>query len=447
MRPTIVCVDDEWAIRKSLNQLLKQNFGSKYDIEFASNGREALALCSDLAQAGRDIPLVISDQSMPGITGDRLLIQLHALYPATLKIMLTGKADAENVGNAVNLAQLYRYIEKPWDETDLVLTVTEALRRFWQEKKLLEQNTLLKTTNARLESSLALLLATFEATADGILALDNQGQIVSFNRKFAHFWNLDAQNLSQDSHHLLKSIQENLSESDAQVFQSLFWHVKQERNDYLSLKNGRILEYYLQPYTLEGEVVGRVWSFRDVTEAKESEVLMKRQALYDSLTNLPNRILLNQKFVALLTELAQSSQPLAVMFLDLDRFKQINDTLGHHVGDLLLKRVVQRLEGCLRSIDFIARWGGDEFVLLLPQLGDPADISAIAERLIAVLQHPFSLAEHTVEVTASIGIALYPENGLDEVTLLTRADKALYQAKHDGRGCYRYYSPAVNGEN
>ncbi|NJQ97865.1 MAG: response regulator [Hydrococcus sp. CSU_1_8] len=191
MRATIVCVDDEWGILRSLGNQLKRHFGKDYDIELASSGEEALLLCAELTTEGRDIPAIVSDQRMQGMDGDALLIQLHTLYPKTLKIMLTGQADADSVGNVVNAAALYRYIRKPWDETDLILTVTEALRRFKQEQQLVEQNELLKKTNAKLESSLALLLATFEATADGILVLDYAGKVVSFNQNLLRsgiFW-------------------------------------------------------------------------------------------------------------------------------------------------------------------------------------------------------------------------------------------------------------------
>jgi len=128
------------------------------------------------------------------------------------------------------------------------------------------------------------------------------------------------------------------------------------------------------------------------------------------------------------------------MFLDLDQFKEVNDTLGHAVGDDLLQNVVKRLLFCLRELDTIARWGGDEFVLLLPQICCREDASEIAARLIAALQPEFSLQGHRLSVTASIGIALYPEDGTDNRTLLQNADTALYQAKKSGRNNYQYYS-------
>ncbi len=268
MRSAIICVDDEWDILRGLGTQLKHHFGKEYDIELVSSGEDALLLCVELTNEGKDIPLIISDQKLRGMAGDALLIQLHALYPKTLKIMLTGQADAKSVGNVANAAALYRYIPKPWDETDLILTVSEALRRFQQDRQLAEQNELLRKTNAKLKSSLSLLLATLEATADGILVLDNFGKVVTFNQKFAGIWNLLHAESTFYEDDLFSVIVERLIESDAANFQELFTQINTEKHGFLRLKSGNIIEYYLQPQQLTGKIVGRVWSFRDVTQKK-----------------------------------------------------------------------------------------------------------------------------------------------------------------------------------
>lgn len=438
MRSTIVCVDDEWNILRCLSEQLKRYFGKNYDIEIANSGEEALLLCAALSDENCHIALIISDQKMLGMCGDDLLIQLHALYPKTLKIMLTGQADVNSVVNVVNQAALYRYIRKPWDETDLILTVTEALRRFQQEQQLVEQNQQLKLINAKLESSLSLLLATLEATADGILVLDNTGAIVSFNQKLVHILQLEGFDLTGNDA-LLESISRRLSETEMAKFQSLFTQVNIEKQDTLRFINGKIVEFYLQPYHLLGEVVGGVLSFRDVTQARKTAAVFEYQALHDALTSVPNRILFNQKFTSMLDAAAAHAKLLAVMFLDLDRFKEVNDTLGHAIGDLLLQAVVQRLVACMREGDVIARWGGDEFVLLLPRVRCREDASEIADRLTRVLQPQFLLQGNRVHITASVGISLYPYDGLDCETLLQSADAALYEVKKSGRNHYRYY--------
>ncbi|MEC4893010.1 MAG: response regulator [Oscillatoria sp. PMC 1051.18] len=150
-KPAIVCVDDERVVLISLRDQLNQYLGNEYEIELAESGEEAREIFSELAAEGVEIPLIISDQLMPQMKGDELLIEIHQHYPKTLKIMLTGQASAEAVGNAVNYANLYRYIAKPWDKTDLNLTVTEALRRYFQDKQLAEQNQALQEINRELE--------------------------------------------------------------------------------------------------------------------------------------------------------------------------------------------------------------------------------------------------------------------------------------------------------
>lgn len=436
MRPTIICIDDEWMILKSLGEQLKRNFGKAYDIEFAQSSQEALLLCAELTSENRDIALIISDQKMPGVAGDALLIQLHTLYPKTLKIMLTGQADADSVGNVVNQAALYRYIRKPWDEPDLILTISEALRRFQQEQLLLNQNNLLKEVNAKLESSVSLLLATLEATADGILALDKTGEIVSFNQRFLSIFNLSDLNTKGTKDRIIDAVTGEIIEPDTIIFRDLMRQFSAGETNYLRLKNGNIIAYYLQPYELAGSRVGAVLSFRDVTQATQAAEAIQHQALHDSLTGLPNRVLFNQHFTSALNHAADEPKLIAVMFLDLDHFKDVNDTLGHVIGDLLLQAVVQRFMGCLGEGDILARWGGDEFVLLLPQIDCQENANEIAERLIDVLRPEVLLQDHRLKVSVSIGMAVYPHHGLDNTTLLQQADTALYQAKNAGRNTY-----------
>ncbi len=436
MKGVIICVDDELIILQTLGRQLRRNFGKDYKIELANSGAEALSLCAELTAEGLTIPLIISDHHMEKMQGDTLLIELHKLYPKMLKIMLTGQADADSVGNVVNASALYRYICKPWDQEDLILTVTEALRSFAQEQQLAEQNALLKEMNSRLESSLSLLLATLEATANGILVLDRAGKVVIFNQKFAEIWHLPASTSTDDSQKVVDSILGALIKADATLFEASLTQEKIKQRDLLVLKNGRIIEYYSQSQKLSGKTVGQVLTFRDVTREKQKQANIEYQALHDTLTNLPNRSLFDRKFSEAITHAAERSQIMAIMFLDLDKFKEVNDTFGHSVGDLLLQTVTQRLVVCLREVDLISRWGGDEFAIILPEIRCRENVVEIAQRLIQAMQPEFILEGNRLKVTTSIGIALYPDDGLDSSTLLRSADQALYQAKKSGRNNY-----------
>jgi diguanylate cyclase (GGDEF)-like protein/PAS domain S-box-containing protein len=376
------------------------------------------------------------------------LQQVHLQYPETLKIMLTGQANAEAIANAVNAANLYRYIPKPWDETDLILTVKEALRRYTQDQQLAAQNEALRKANEELEHSLSLLRSTFEATADGILVIDQAGQITGFNQQFSDMWGIpDAILIAEEDAQTLGAISEQLQEPDQFInrVRELYSQPETESFDLLEFKDGRVFERYSRPQRLAGKVVGRVWSFRDATERKQAEATIQYQALHDALTDLPNRTLFNQRLNHALISAQQQQTLLAVMFLDLDRFKVINDTLGHAIGDKLLQHVVERLRGCMRSEDLIAaRWGGDEFTLLLPQISQPEDATTIARRILKTLKPGYEIEGHPIHISSSIGIALYPNDGQDASTLLKNADTALYRAKEQGRDDYQYYNLTLN---
>ncbi|MDJ0706513.1 MAG: EAL domain-containing protein [Leptolyngbyaceae cyanobacterium MO_188.B28] len=178
----------------------------------------------------------------------------------------------------------------------------------------------------------------------------------------------------------------------------------------------------------------------------QTEEMIRYRALHDLLTGLPNRMLFNEQLTLALPNAARSGDSLAVMFLDLDRFKTINDTLGHTLGDQLLQQVAQRLQKTLRAGDIIARWGGDEFTILLPQVSNFADVAKTAERLLKTLDTVFNLGGNELFVSASIGIALLDEENSDAETLIQHADVALYQAKDLGRNNYQVYTAAMGSK-
>jgi diguanylate cyclase (GGDEF)-like protein len=445
-RAAIICVDDEEIILSSLEKQLKRSLGQNYNIELASSGRDALALCTELTAEGVDLALVISDRTMPGMSGDEFLIKLHAAYPKTLKILLTGQADVDSVVNIVNAGALYRYIAKPWDETDFILTVKEALRRYEQEEQLSEQNIVLKKTNQKLSQSLNLILAAFEAADDGILVVDNQNKVIIFNQQFASFWEVKSTVIERDINEIIDLISKLLVQPfTCDIQDSKNW-LDSQKYSILKLKNGKILESYFQTQKLDGEVVGRVWGFRDITDKEQAKEIAEHKAHHDTLTQLPKRSILTCQLTEAIIKAEDNSHMLAVMFVDLDRFKFINDTLGHQTGDFLLQEVVRRLKKCIRGEDIIARWGGDEFTLLLPKIERQEVASAIAQRILEALKSPFQIKDRSIYVIAKIGIAIYPEHGRDAETLLKNADAALSQAQKYSSNNYQYYDLALNSQ-
>jgi diguanylate cyclase (GGDEF)-like protein/PAS domain S-box-containing protein len=183
---------------------------------------------------------------------------------------------------------------------------------------------------------------------------------------------------------------------------------------------------------------------RDMTERKRAEATIRRMAFYDALTGLPNRVLFDDYVRNALALAKRHGRRMAVLFVDLDRFKLINDSLGHHTGDRLLQAVTQRLTSCVREGDIVARMGGDEFTVLLPDVEGPHDAADVAQRLLAVLAAPFLIDGSELFVSASVGMSLYPADGEDAETLLKHADTAMYRAKDQGRNGYQFYVPAMN---
>jgi diguanylate cyclase (GGDEF)-like protein/PAS domain S-box-containing protein len=192
-----------------------------------------------------------------------------------------------------------------------------------------------------------------------------------------------------------------------------------------------------------GAVTGAVMVLHDVSAARAITLKMSYLAQHDSLTDLPNRVLLNDRVNAAIALSSRYGRKLAMLLVDLDRFKHINDSLGHPVGDRLLQSVVLRLLTCVRSSDTVGRQGGDEFVVLLQEVSHAQDAAITATKILEVLRKPHYIDEHELHVTASIGIATYPDDGTDVETLMKKVDLAMYQAKETGRNSYQFFESEI----
>jgi diguanylate cyclase (GGDEF)-like protein len=465
MKFAIICVDDDPIVLASLGEQLGRSLGSEH-VELASGALEALFLVAELQAEGIAVPAIICDRQMPEMSGEELLTQIHLKYPQILTILLTGQSSLEDVAKAVNSANLYRYITKPWDETDLLLTIKEAVRSYFQAQEIIAQTKSLTEAHHQLTVSVSLLQATLESTADGILVVNSEGHVTHYNQKLRYIWGLhqDTGSIGSASLKDLSARQKTNPKAaelgiytddwmltamidllqDPTIFATKIgtWEGSSSRESYhlLTLKNGKIIECYGQSQCVEEETVGRVWSFHDITDQRVSEEIIHYQATYDYLTGLLNRNQIEDKLSELLADASLDKKSLAVLFIDLDRFKAINDTLGHVIGDGLLQQVVPRLQQCCCPNDLLARWGGDVFIMVLPQISSQQSVSEIADRIHKSLQPSFTLEEHSIDITCSIGIGIFPEDGRDPVSLFKNVNTALSKAKKQGGNDYQFYT-------
>jgi diguanylate cyclase (GGDEF)-like protein len=303
-----------------------------------------------------------------------------------------------------------------------------------------------KEAEASLRGTLSLLEATLDATDDGILVVDNAGQIKSFNRRFVELWRLPESILaSHNDDDALAFVVSQLSDprSFLAKVRELYANPEANSNDVLHFRDGRIFERLSRPQRLGDEIVGRVWSFRDITERARLEGELVHQAFHDALTGLANQSLFRDRVEHALRRIERQGGRLAVLFLDLDDFKTVNDSLGHNAGDALLRAVASRLSDCVRATDTAARLGGDEFAILIEDLGDDTEAVASAERIKHALSLPFHPGGRELHVGASIGIVFAGPNSTSE-QLLRNADLAMYAAKAEGKNRHAVFQEGMH---
>lgn len=298
----------------------------------------------------------------------------------------------------------------------------------------------------RAEEGLRLAARVFETAAEGIIVLDAQERILSVNRAFCEISGYAREEVLGQSASILrpglhgetffKDIARPLAESGQ--WQGEMWNRR---------KDGSPLPSWVSVSAVRdqaGQVVNLVCILNDISSLKESQQRLEQLANHDSLTGLPNRNLLQDRVNHGMDKARRNRERLALLYLDLDNFKIVNDTLGHDAGDRLLVQVAARLRQCARDRDTVARLGGDEFVVVLDEVSDPQQAARMADRVAEHFREPFVIEGQQQVVSFSLGIALYPDDGNDLPTLLRNADLALYRAKEYGRSCYRFYTEDMN---
>ncbi|MDO9010740.1 MAG: PAS domain S-box protein [Gallionella sp.] len=292
------------------------------------------------------------------------------------------------------------------------------------------------------EDELALAASVFNASSASILITDADNRIVSVNPAFTTTTGYEAHEVIGRMPNILSSGKQSKA-----FYHDMWQSLKRDQHWHGELWNRRKDgQLYAEQLTVnviankDGSVHRHVAIFSDITEKKHAEDLMWRQANYDTVTNLPNRRLFLDRLDQEIRKCRRATLFLALLFIDLDHFKEINDTYGHDVGDQLLIEAARRLNACVRSSDTVARLGGDEFTVILAELTETDKVEMVADNILDILEQPFHINEVSMQISGSIGIALYPNDASDASELITKADNAMYAAKRRGRNCCCFYS-------
>lgn len=292
----------------------------------------------------------------------------------------------------------------------------------------------------------AVLQRIFEQSQEAVLITDTSNRIVAVNTAFTRLTGYAADEVLGQNPGVLASGR-NTPEFYAEMWQTLQRCGGWQGEIWDKRKDGSMYPKWLSISSIadeSGTVTHYVANFTDITASKEATARLTHLAYHDPLTGLPNRLAFETQLSQAIATCDRQGKQMALMLIDLDNFKNINDSLGHHVGDELLQKVAVRLRQSLRSSDLVARLGGDEFVVLLPDLDDPLIAARIAAKLQGSLADSYQVAEHILYATPSIGIGLYPDDGPDPGTLLRNADTAMYYAKKAGRNNHQFYAPKMN---
>ena len=443
---TILVVDDDVRMTQSVRELLAA-YG--YSSMTAGGGEEALRVLAE-----HDIDLMLLDLNMPGVDGYQVMRQVSEHHPGTDIVVISGETTFESATEALrNGAQ--DFLRKPYAPDRLIQILNGVLH-----KQRLEQN--IREVNLRLEASENRYRFIVNNSPDIIYMLDDEGRFAFVNDRVTGLLGYKPEEIL--GKHYSELVHKEDLEKARYAFDERRTGVRASHDIELRLlcKDTSLPYRYFESRSITIELnamgmyqkkhsgddkgfFGTYGVARDISERKRAEEIINFQLYHDLLTNLPNRALFRDRLNLAISQARRQDSQLAVMFLDMDRFKVINDSLGHLAGDQLLQAVAGRLTTCLRDSDTLARVGGDEFNLLIPDIAGREDAVMIATKIFDQLKQPVQLEGHEVFVSFSIGIALFPQDGASMEVLIKNADMAMYHTKSHGKNGYEFFSDNMKG--
>ncbi|MGA1874830.1 MAG: EAL domain-containing protein [bacterium] len=487
----VICVDSDQNFLKSMEFFLPEKVNEKedgrvrYRFLFFDNPLRALDRLKEITEEGETVALVLSDQKMPHMKGTEFFSRVKHISPQSIRVLLTGYGGLESAILAMNENLLDKYLTKPIEnEHDFVLNIRHLLQRFRMQKTISAQDKIIREfyefSNvlngiedfqqtldyivSRIEKMLKCRRISIMLYEDGKLRIKASkgipeeivnstsipiGERISgtvFGRKKA---------ILAKTVHEIPYIDDTI-DIDAQSFISIplllagltsldqplgVINVTQKHNN-VSFTDSDLetLTYIANTAALAiHNMINRKRLERAYVETKTQAASLKYQAMHDDLTGLPNRTMLKDKIQEAIKTAQADKTPFALLLMDLNRFKEINDTLGHHSGDILLQQIAEKLNNVLKKSDLLSRLGGDEFAILLERTG-AGEATQVVKKILEILKQPFTLEGLSLEISTSIGLSLYPDHGDDVSLLLRRADVAMYTAKSKGQGYCMYNS-------
>ncbi|WP_292935864.1 diguanylate cyclase [Noviherbaspirillum sp.] len=456
-RRTILIIDDDEVDRMACRRTLSGHRAFNVRILEAALGAEGIRAVKD-----EHPDMVLLDYRLPDADGITVLRQIGEVghdHPneAPSVVIMTGARDLEIAVDAMRLGAR-DYLVKDTDKTYLEL-LPAVLDRIHEERTLRDQmrqaEEALRTTNERLEQRVQertaelaaerqLAMITLTSIVDAVFVMDNDGRVLQMNPAAAHMTGtgseeLIGQLLSDRISFLEESSRRKLMKPPGLAADlpedAVLILVREDRTELFVRVTGGTM------HDTGGKDIGVVTVLHDVTRLHARSHALMYQATHDALTDLPNRLLFTDRLSQSINHAGHNDEKLAVVFLDLDGFKQVNDTFGHQVGDHLLQSVAQRLQGCIRESDSLARMSGDEFTMTVAGKSADKSVQTVAAKVIHELTAPFDVDGKEIRIGTSVGISIFPDDGTSVDELMEKADAAMYEAKSRGGSAYRYYSP------
>jgi len=435
----ILLVEDNPGDARLLREMLSRQEALDIELTHVSsmNGAE-----NHIAKNAVDI--ILLDLGLPDVQGLGAVRRARAAAPRVPLVVLTGLDDEALAAQVLQEGAQEHLIKGQIETRGLVRAMRYAIERKVMEEALLEEEEALFVEKERAQ-------VTLNSIGDAVICTDISGNITFLNlvaERMTSWSREEAQ--GRPMAEVFRIIDATSRETTPNPMEKA---VEQDRtvhlpsNCLLIQRDGSEIpvEDCVSPiHDREGKATGAVIVFRDVSAARAMALQMAHSFQHDFLTGLPNRMLLNDRVRQAIALAPRHLKKVAVLFLDLDGFKHINDSLGHPIGDKLLQSIAKRLVTCVRGSDTVSRQGGDEFVVLLSEMQQSEDAAITARRMLEAVAKVHSIDQHDLHVTTSIGVSIYPDDGLDVETLIKNADTAMYQAKENGHQSYQFFKPAMN---